>query len=72
MARLIKHWNVNILTNSDYSNNQGKQLVGHQLSPYPVIEHGFLLFENTEGAQSGVNLRDVLAFSIDPQFVEEA
>ncbi|WP_336747881.1 hypothetical protein [Pantoea vagans] len=71
MLKLIKHWNVNIMAASDCTNNQGMQLVGCQRSPYPVIEQGFLMFENLEGAQAGLNLRDVLAFSIDPQFVEE-
>jgi hypothetical protein len=71
MVKLIKHWNVYIMTANDYANNQGRELVGRQCSPNPVIEQGFLLFENLDGAQSGLNLREVLAFNIVPQYSEE-
>jgi hypothetical protein len=71
MGYLIKNWGVYIQTQTGYSSGDGKILVGRQLSPHPNIQQGFLLYENPEGAQCGINLSEVLAFSIEPQFIEE-
>ncbi|MBY4887717.1 hypothetical protein K5Y32_07195 [Pantoea sp. DY-15] len=71
MAKLIKHWNVFITTQASFSHGGDRILVGAQRSPNPNIDAGFLLFENLDGAQSGVNLREVLAFNIEPEFIEE-
>jgi len=71
MPKLIKHWNVFIATNETFSNGEERMLVGFQSSPDPYIEAGFLLFVNIDGAQSGVNLREVLFFNIEPVYEEE-
>ncbi|WP_210461688.1 hypothetical protein [Pantoea ananatis] len=71
MVNLIKNWDVYILTPLDYSSGDSKKLVGRQLSPHPNIQQGFLLYENLDGAQCGINITEVLAFSIEPQFIEE-
>ena len=71
MPKLIKHWNVFIATNETFSNGGERMLVGFQSSPDPYIEAGFLLFVNIDGAQSGVNLRKVLYFNIEPVYEEE-
>lgn len=70
MGKVITHWNMLITTQATYENGLEPMLVGHQNSPNPVISQGFLLFENLKGAKAGVNLSEVVAFSIEPQFKE--
>lgn len=71
MSKLIKHWNVFIATNETFCNGKERMLVGFQSSPEPCIEAGFLICVNTHGAKSGVNLREVLLFNIEPVYEEE-
>lgn len=72
MPKVIKHWNVFITTPDSYHREgEGRMLVGSQMSPDPCIDAGFLLFENLDGSQSGVNLSEVLTFNIDPVYEEE-
>jgi len=71
MGYLIKNWDVYILTQSGYSSGDSKKMVGRQLSPHPNIQQGFLLYESPDGAQCGINLSEVLAFSIEPQYIED-
>lgn len=71
MPKVVKHWNVFIATNETFCNGEERMLVGFQSSPDPYIEAGFLLFINIDGAQSGVNLREVLFFNIEPVYEEE-
>lgn len=70
MGKVITHWNVLITTQATYENGLAPILVGHQNSPDAVISQGFLLFENLNGGKAGVNLSEVVAFSIEPQFKE--
>ena len=70
MGKVITHWNVLITTQATCENNLDPMLVGHQNSPDAVISQGFLLYENLKGAKSGINLSEVLAFSIEPVFEE--
>ncbi|MEX5413396.1 hypothetical protein [Atlantibacter hermannii] len=70
MGKVITHWNVFIATRETYESGESPMLIGHQSTPDAVIEHGFLLHENLNGAKSGINLSEVLAFSIEPQFKE--
>jgi len=70
MGKLIKHWNVFIATRETYDSGKSPMLIGRQRSPDAVIENGFLLHENLNGAKSGINLSEVLAFSIEPVFEE--
>ena len=70
MAKVITHWNVLITTQATCENNLDPMLVGHQNSPDAVISQGFLLYENLKVAKSGINLSEVLAFSIEPVFEE--
>jgi len=70
MGKVIKHWNVLITTLDTYESGKSPMLIGRQSSPDAVIEDGFLLHENLNGAKSGINLNQVLAFSIEPVFEE--
>lgn len=44
--------------------------LGKSKTHKPIIEHGFLMYENHNGAQAGINLSEVVAFSLEP-VVEE-
>ncbi|WP_411022099.1 hypothetical protein [Salmonella sp. ZJHZ21_0198] len=44
--------------------------IGKSRTHKPVIEHGFLMFEDHKGSQAGINLADVSIFSIEPEYEE--
>lgn len=44
--------------------------IGKSRTHKPVIEHGFLMFEDHKGSQSGINLAEVSIFSIEPEYEE--
>ena len=44
--------------------------VGKSRTEKPVIEHGFLMYENHKGFHAGINLSEVVAFSIEPEYEE--
>jgi len=44
--------------------------IGKSRTHKPVIEHGFLMFEDHKGSHTGINLSEVSIFSIEPEFEE--
>lgn len=70
MARVIKHWNVVISTQETFMNGTGPIRIGKSSTGKPIIEHGFLMFEDHKGCHAGVNLSEVSLFSIEPEFEE--
>lgn len=44
--------------------------IGKSRTEKPVIEHGFLMFEDLNGCHAGVNLSEVSIFSIEPEYEE--
>lgn len=71
MVKLLKNFNVLITTTETHANNTPPMVVGVQMSEHANIESGFLLFQNMNGSQAGINLAGVLAFSIEPQYEED-
>lgn len=70
MAKLIKHWNVVVRTKETLENGIDVMRIGKSRTCKPVIEHGFLMFEDHNGSQSGINLSEVSVFSIEPEYEE--
>ena len=70
MARVVKHWNVMISTQQTFLNGTGPIRIGKSREDRPVIEHGFLMFVDHKGCHAGINLSEVAAFSIEPEFEE--
>lgn len=44
--------------------------LGKSKTDKPVIEHGFLIFEDLKGCLTGINLSEVSIFSIEPEYEE--
>lgn len=70
MGRIIKHWNVMISTQETLHNDCGSICIGKSRTHKPVIEQGFLIFEDHKGSQAGINLAEVSIFSIEPEYEE--
>lgn len=70
MARRIKHWNVVVHTKETLDNGIDALRIGKSRTHNPVIEHGFLMFEDLKGSQAGINLSGVSIFSIEPEYEE--
>ncbi|HCL5936731.1 TPA: hypothetical protein N2O04_000257 [Citrobacter freundii] len=70
MAKIVKSWNVMVTTSEMIAHGQGPMLVGTQMSPSSDIRGNFLVYKNLNGADAGINLSQVLAFSIEPQYEE--
>lgn len=70
MPNIIKHWNVMVSTQDSLLNASGPFHIGKSRTHKPVIEHGFLMFEDHKGSQAGINLSEVSIFSIEPEFEE--
>lgn len=70
MARVIKHWNVVVHTKETLENSIDAIRIGKSRTNEPVIEHGFLMFEDHKGSQAGINLSEVSIFSIEPEYEE--
>lgn len=70
MPKIIKYWNVVISTQDSLLNGNGPVRIGKSSTHKPVIEHGFLMFEDHKGSHAGINLAEVSIFSIEPEFEE--
>lgn len=70
MAKVIKHWNVMVATPDTIRHNFKPLNVGKSKTEKPVIEHGFLMFEDLKGCHAGINLSEVSIFSIEPEYEE--
>lgn len=70
MARILKHWKLMITTQEIIQHGGSPLYIGISRTGEPVIEHGFLMYENHNGCLAGVNLSGVLLFSIEPEFEE--
>ncbi len=70
MGRIIKHWNVVVHTKETLEHGIDAIRIGKSRTHKPVIEHGFLMFEDHKGSQAGINLADVSIFSIEPEYEE--
>lgn len=70
MPKVIKHWNVVISTHDSLLNGNGPVRIGKSKTRNPVIEHGFLMFEDHKGSQAGINLSEVSIFTIEPEYEE--
>jgi hypothetical protein len=70
MPKVIKHWNVVISTQDSLLNGNGPVRIGKSKTCNPVIEHGFLMFEDYKGSQAGINLSEVSIFTIEPEYEE--
>ncbi|HCO3755881.1 TPA: hypothetical protein ACNTUM_000882 [Escherichia coli] len=70
MAKIIKHWNVMVADKFIIQDGREPICLGKSRTQNPVIEHGFLMYENHEGCHAGINLSEVLAFSIEPEYEE--
>lgn len=68
--KLISHWSVFAHTKETMSQGLPPSLLGVLPSPDPVVCDGFLLYENQDGNRSGINLSQVLCFSIVPEYEE--
>lgn len=68
--QMISHWNVMLTTQDSHLNGMGSFIAGKTKSQSPTIEHGFLIYESKEGFTSGINLSEVLHFSLQPEFLE--
>ena len=71
MHKIIKHWDIYISTKESQRSGDLPMLVGSQKDPQPKIEHGFLRFQNFDGAEVGVNLNDITCYSIEPVYKED-
>lgn len=70
MAQIIKHWNVMVSTQKTLQSGFSPICIGKSRTHKPVIEHGFLMFEDHKGSQAGINLSEVSIFSIEPEYEE--
>lgn len=70
MEKKIKHWNVMVADKHIIQSGQEPFCLGKSRTEKPVIEHGFLMYENHKGFHAGINLYEVVAFSIEPEYVE--
>lgn len=70
MVKIIKHWNVMVADKHIIENGNEPFCVGKSRIEKPVIEHGFLMYENHKGCRAGINLSEVVAFSIEPEYEE--
>lgn len=70
MPKIIKHWNVMVSTQDSLLNGNDPFHIGKVRTHKPVIEHGFLMFEDHKGSQAGINLTEVSIFSIEPEYEE--
>lgn len=70
MARVIKHWNVMVADKYIIQDALPPVCLGKSRTEKPVIEHGFLMYENHKGCHAGINLSEVVAFSIEPEYEE--
>lgn len=59
-----------ISTQETLHNDCGSIFIGKSRTHKPVIEHGFLMFEDHKGSQAGINLAEVSIFSIEPEYEE--
>lgn len=70
MPRIIKYWNVMVADRRIIENGNSPFCLGKSKTHKPIIEHGFLMYENHNGSQVGINLSEVVAFSLEPVFEE--
>lgn len=70
MGKVIKHWNVMVAGKHIIENGNEPFCEGKSRTEKPVIEHGFLMYENHKGCHAGINLSEVVAFSIEPEYEE--
>lgn len=70
MPKVIKHWNVVVCDQHITQSGKEPFILGKSRTEKPVIEHGFLMYENHKGCHAGINLSEVVAFSIEPEYEE--
>lgn len=70
MAKVLTHWNVKVSTEETLKHGLDPMLIGTTKTNKPNIQHGFLMFENHSGCHAGINLSEVMAFSIEPEYKE--
>lgn len=70
MAKIIKYWKVMVADRHIIENGNDPFFLGKSKTHKPIIEHGFLMYENHNGHQAGINLSEILAFSLEPVYEE--
>lgn len=65
--KIIKHYEVTIVTQGDYEAGKGARVVGTSGYSSPTgIGEGFLTYETHEGACCGLSLEGVLHYAFVP------
>lgn len=70
MAKIIKYWNVMVADKYILERGSDQFCLGKSKTHKPIIEHGFLMYENHNGYQAGINLSEIVNFSLEPVFEE--
>lgn len=70
-CKLVSHYKVLIITSEMINDGRGPIHCGNQKDPNPVIQSGFLIYENLNRAMEGINLAEVIKFVIEPQYISE-